>query len=172
MSNKTRLVSYVLFVVGAVLLTGALLFTLHTNRTADTELGHNVPQTIADFALAQVITGQNAVESIQQLHGKDFRLVDGVVATYGDQNATLWVSDAGSVSAAADLTELMKTRIAEGNSPFVMFGDFDLDGFTVYALEGIGQAHYYWQVNELVLWLAVDVDFAEQAVRETVAYYQ
>ena len=172
MNNKTRMLSYVLVIVGAALLTGVLLFTLHVNRSADTEVGRNVPQSIADFALTQVLTGQDALNSIQQLHDKDFTLADGAVATYGSQNATLWVSKAGSVSVAADMVDLMKTRIAEGNSPFVMFGDFELDGFIVYALEGMGQAHYYWQVNDLLLWLAVDVEFAEQAIREMVAYYQ
>ena len=171
MLTRNRLLSYLLFIAGVAVLTGTIMYSLHIRQSGNNSLENNVPQMIADLSLTRLIVGQEAIESIHQLHGKDFPLVDGAVAVYGNQNVILWVSDAGSVSAAADLTELMKIRIAEGRSPFEELGSFELDDFVIYELEGIGQTHYYWQSGRLVLWLAADGELAERALGEVVIFY-
>ena len=172
MPVRNRLLSYLLFAAGVVILTGTVLYYLHINQAENNDLENNVPQAVAVLPLEKLIVGQEAIASIHQMHGRDFPLAGGTVAIYGNQNVILWVSDAGSVSGAADLTELMKVRIAEGRSPFEELGNFELGGLTIYALEGMGQAHYYWQSDRLVLWLAADADIAKQALQETMAIYR
>ena len=170
MSDRKRLLSYIFFVLGIVIVAGALWYSLHIGRFK--KVVPDIPQTIAGVAMTQFFSGNEAVVSIQQLHGVDVPLVGGVVAAYGDQNIILWVSDAGSEGEAAILTDLMGIRISEGRSPFTVLGDFELEGKTIYALDGMGQAHYYWQSGELVIWLAADVDLAESAVREMAVFFQ
>ena len=170
MLTRNRLLSYLLFAVGVAVLTGTVLYYLHISQTESSASEDNIPQVVADLPMEQLIVGQEAIKNIHQLHGKDFPLEAGAVAVYAEQNVILWVSDTGSISAAADLTELMKVRIAEGRSPFVALGDFELDGLTIYALDGLGQAHYYWQAGKLVLWLAADVEIAERAMSEVTEY--
>jgi len=172
MNSRRRALSYFLFIVGIILLTGSVLYYFHTRQPSPDNLTGDVPEIVAGLPLVHVITGQEAIDSIHQLHGKEFPIESGAVAIYGNQNAVLWVSDAGSVSAAAGLIELMTGRIAEGNSPFAALGDLDFDGNTVYALDGMGQAHYYWQAGKLVLWLAADVSVAQLAITECVEFYR
>ena len=172
MPTRNRLLSYLLLVAGVAVLTGTVLYYLHIKQAENNALENSVPQEIAGLPLTQPIAGQEAIENIQQLHGKEFPLVDGSVAIYGDRSVILWVSDAGSISAAADLTELMRIRIAEGHSPFQELGNFELDDFVIYELEGMGQVHYYWQSENLVLWLAVDGILAEDALHEVAIFYQ
>ena len=162
---------YLLFVFGVAILTGTVLVYLHIRTNSNNDLAEKVPQTLAGLSLSQVITGQEAIESIHQLHGRDFPLKGGAVASYGAQNATLWVAGTGGESDAAALTELMKVRIAEGRSPFVAQDSFKVEGSLVYALEGLGQVHYYWQSDSLVLWLAVDWELAISALQQAVEYY-
>jgi len=171
MKSRTRLLSYLFFVAGIAVLTSAFLFYLHAQPRTNDNLVERVPQSIAGLQLSQVITGQEAIDSIHQLHGKDFPLSGGAVATYGTQNAILWISGTGGERDAADLTELMKTRIAEGRSPFIDQGSFKVDGTLIYALEGLGQVHYYWQSGSLVLWLAVDQELAISALQQIVEFY-
>ena len=171
-SSKRRLLSYVLFLVGIMLLTGSVLYYFHTQGPRSEISVGSVPEMLADLRLVQIITGREAIDSIHQLHGNEFPLDSGAVAVYGNQNVTLWVSDAGSVSSAMSLIGLMNDRIAEGNSPFIVLGDLDLGGYTVYALEGMGQAHYYWQAGQLVLWLVADISVAQQAILEGVEFYR
>jgi hypothetical protein len=172
MTTKRKFLSYVLFVIGVVILTGTIVYYLHTRQPVSDNMAENVPEIVANHPLVQVVTGQEAIDRIHQLHGKDFPMDGGVVAVYGNQNAILWVSDAGSVPDAVDLTELMKDHIAAGNSPFIELGDFNLDGLNIYALDGMGQAHYYWQSGKLVLWLAADVSVAQQSIIECVDFYK
>jgi hypothetical protein len=172
MPPRNRLLSYLLIVAGVAVLTGTALYYLHIKQAEGNALENNLPQSVADLPLAQLIVGQEAIKSIHQLHGKDFPLVGGAVAVYGTQNVILWVSDAGSVSAAADLTELMKVRIGEGRSPFEELGSFDLGEFVIYELDGMGQTHFYWQSGRLVLWLAADGELAEEALHEVADFYQ
>lgn len=171
MNSKTRLFSYLLFVAGVAVLTGAVLFYLHTQIGTSAGLAESVPQEIAGLSLSQAIVGQEAIDSIHQLHGKDFPLTGGAVASYGTQKIILWVSSTRGAGDAEELTELMKTRIAEGRSPFVDQGSFRVDGSLVYALEGLGQVHYYWQSGSLMLWLAADRELAISALQQTVEFY-
>ena len=169
---RRKYLSYFLFSAGVILLAGSVLIYFHTRQTSSINLAENVPEIVAGLPLVQLITGQEAIDRIHQLHGKDFRLDDGVVAIYGNQNVTLWISEAGSVLAAFDLIESMNARISQGDSPFTPLGELELDGFTVFALDGMGQAHYYWQSGKLVLWLAADVPVAQQAILNSVEFYK
>ncbi len=159
-----------MFVLGVAILTGVALYFRHTVQAVTQQTKGLTPRTVSALPRVQLIIGQKAVESIQQLHGKDFFLEDGAVAVYGNQNVTLWISDAGSVEAATDLSDLMKVRIAEGRSPFIEVDAFEIDGFAISELEGLGQNHYYWQVDELVIWLAADASIAEGALQEVIDY--
>ncbi len=163
--------------VGGVIVVGALLTWAHVSQSVPPMPATEVvagapPHTIAGVPLSQVITGPEAIRSIQQLHGKEFPLVSGAVATYGDGNIVLWVSGAGDEAAAAELTALMTERIAEGRSPFTEEGTRQVDGFTIYDLSGLGQRHFYWQSGDLVLWLAADEALAEDALKEVVSFYR
>jgi hypothetical protein len=132
----------------------------------------DVPQSLAGVALSQVMTGEEAIRSINQLHGKEFPLEDGSVAVYGSENATLWISVAADDAAARELTDQMVARIAEGDSPFTDEGAMDIGGVTLYALTGLGQHHFYWQSGNLVLWVAADDDIASDVLHEAMAYYK
>lgn len=177
MSPKRWLFSFLLVVAGVLILAGTFIFYMHTRLPAPAPApaqkisAGEVPRQITGLPLTQEIGGQDAIDSIHQLHGKDFTLAGGSVAVYGDQNATLWVSDAGSESAAANLMDLMKARIATGNSPFADKGSFEVDSYLIYALGGMGQVNYYWQSGPLVLWLAVNNDRATSALLEVVQFY-
>ncbi|MBA4379419.1 MAG: hypothetical protein C0393_01810 [Anaerolinea sp.] len=167
---QKRLASYVLFVIGLFLLGGVLLYGWHTARPARLA-AESVPGTIAGLPLSQVTTGQEAIASIHDLHGRQFSLVDGAVAVYGNRNITLWVSISGDEGHAAELLELMGTKIAEGRSPFSDNGIRQIKGRAVYDLTGLGQRHFYFQSGRLVIWLAADETIAAQALEETLNFY-
>lgn len=41
----------------------------------------------------------------------------------------------------------------------------------MYALEGMGQKHYYFQAENLVIWLAVDPAFGDEALQQILEVY-
>ena len=65
----------------------------------------------------------------------------------------------------------MEGSIAVAQSPFRALGKRELEGVTVYELQGLGQRHFYFQAGRLLIWLASDDDVADQALSETLAFY-
>jgi hypothetical protein len=171
--NKTRMkkILPLLFMLIGVIIVGVAAFVFLRTSTS-TSAPTAFPESIIGIPLTDHLIGDEAIASIAELHGKTIPLADGVVAVYGDQTLTLWVSAAENESAAADLTQLMVTRIAEGRSPFTDKGILSFEGVDVYYLEGLGQKHFYWQSKNLVLWIAVDEEYAGDALTEVIQFYR
>jgi hypothetical protein len=127
-----------------------------------------VPPRLAGLPLSSHITGQAALTEIQRLHGKDFSMIDGAVAYYGDGRAILWISSTRLPSMAARQVEAMTERIAAGRSPFTPLDTIEVKGMTIYVLTGMSQIHYYFQLDRRVVWLAVSPQYAEQSLQELI----
>ena len=125
-----------------------------------------VPPSLAGMPLTAQVYGRPALAEIEQLHGKGFALVDGAVGHYGNGTATVWISGTWAPFLAARQVEDMRDRIAEGRSPFELTGTREVDGTMIYVLEGMGQMHYYFQVDKRVVWLAASPELAEQSLQE------
>jgi hypothetical protein len=132
-----------------------------------------VPDAIAGLPLREKTVGSDAVAEVSGLHGKEFPLISGAVAAYGASGEfTLWVTGAASESSATEITAAMTDKIAAGGSPFTPMGRRQLGASTVYELDGMGQRHFYFQADSLVVWLAAEERLAEAALAELVGFYQ
>ena len=117
------------------------------------------------------MTGPQAVTDFSNLHGDQFPLTSGAVGFYGNNRATIWVAGAPLSLMAARLVTAMRDKIAEGNSPFTTSGEYQDNKRTIYALEGMGQKHFYFQSHNLVIWLAADADIADAALQQLKEIY-
>ncbi len=173
MTNKrTRFLSLFLILLGGALLVGGVFYWRYTGRIAHPQPAP-LPEQIAGLSLARHAFGAAAVEEINQMHSLQFPLVSGAVGEYGDgKQVVVWASGAASVLSAVRMTAEMTARIKEGNSPFSLPVDLQIDGRQVFALDGLGQKHYYFRSGSLLIWLAADEDIAKQALHETLAFYR
>ena len=126
--------------------------------------GLSVPRSLAGKSLIAQKSGAATLAEIESLHGKGFELTDGTVVRYGD--ATVWVAKAKDEPAAKAMVDTMTRRITEGRSPFTSTGTRPVNGRTVWTLTGMGQSHFYWQMSDKVVWLAISPALAEQGLRE------
>jgi hypothetical protein len=127
-----------------------------------------VPSSLAGIPLSGQTTGQAALREITRLHSKDFPMIDGVVAHYGDGQTNLWVSSTWLPIMAARQVEVMTNRIAEGRSPFTPVDAREVERTTIYTLTGVGQTHYYFQLDRRVIWLAAPPHLAEQSLLDLI----
>ncbi len=109
---------------------------------------------------------------IERLHRTEFPMTDGAIAYYGDNQAILWISSTWLPYMATRQVGAMTERIAEGRSPFTPVDTYQLEGITVYVLTGMGQIHYYFQLDRRVVWLAVSPHLAEQSLEELIRKLQ
>jgi hypothetical protein len=166
-----NLLPHLLISIGILILVASLGYGFY-HYTLTNPGNAPLPDSLADLPLKSHAFGRQAVDQIHQLHGLEFPLSSGAVGFYGDQGqATLWISGTPSQSLAAKLTAQMMERIAEGNSPFTPTSAHQFDARTLYALEGHGQEHFYYQSGKLVVWLAADAEIADAALAKTLNFY-
>jgi hypothetical protein len=127
-----------------------------------------IPGRLAGLPLSAQATGQAALNEIERLHGQSFLLTGGAVARYGGGRTTVWISSTWLPIFATRQVEAMTNRIAAAKSPFTPVGTRQVEGVTVYVLTGMGQMHYYFQLDRQVIWLAVSSQLAEQSVEELI----
>lgn len=126
-----------------------------------------LPEQLVGLPLSMKMTGTQATREFDMLHNQHFPLTSGAVGMYGEQQAALWVGGAAFKFMAAGMVTAMDNKISEGRSPFTQAGELNSGGRTIYALEGMGQKHYYFQSKNLVIWLAADPSVADEALEQT-----
>lgn len=131
-----------------------------------------LPPSLAELPLVSASYSGEAIAEIARLHGKSFALTSGAVGLYGGRGqATLWVSGTPIHLIATEMLQAMRDRLAKGNSPFTLVAERQEGGRILYELDGLGQKHFTFQSGTLVIWLAADPQIAEQALKETLAFY-
>jgi hypothetical protein len=132
-----------------------------------------LPPELGGWSLSSAVTGETARMEVEQLHGKSLGegISDAWVGHYGAEggaapHAMVWVSRSPSEGSADELLRLMTDRISEGRSPFTGLRPMVNEAVEGYALDGMGQTHYYFRVGTDLYWLAVDPEQAEDALDE------
>jgi hypothetical protein len=159
-----------LIAVGFLLTLGATAWVYFNNLATQPTRG-SLPDSIAGLQITNYTTGAEAITEFADLHGKEFPVSFGAIGIYGNREITLWVAGAPSASIALDMTNSMREKIEQGNSPFTPINEINDRNRKVYALEGMGQKHYYFQSENLVIWLAVDPAFADDALQQILEVY-
>ena len=165
-----RIFPLVLITLGLLLSVAALGQLYLENRITPSDI-INLPKELAGLSLTQTRTGSEAIAEFADLHGQEFPVTSGEIGYYGDGKATLWVAGTSSESVAAELVNDMERKIAQGSSPFTPIDEMNNRNRKIYVLEGMGQKHYYFQSNNLVIWLAVEPNLADEALQQILEVY-
>ncbi len=165
-----RIVSIVLTGLGVLLFVAAGVW-IYFNNLITHPADISLPDQIAGLPLSMKMTGAQAIEEFDMLHKKHFPLTSGAVGIYGDQEAALWVGGAPFNFMAADMVTGMRDKISEGGSPFMPIDEIENSGRTIYALEGMGQKHFYFQSENLIIWLAAEPSIADEALEQILEAY-
>jgi hypothetical protein len=166
-----RIVPLALVTLGILLSFAAFGQLYRGTRAATPDESGTLPAQIAGLDLSGSESGEAAISEFTSMHGKAFPVTSGSIGYYGNGRITLWLAGTGDKSIAADMVSSMQARIAEGNSPFTPIDEIQNNDRKVYILEGMGQKHYYFQSNHLVIWLASDPSIADQAIEQILEVY-
>lgn len=169
MSNRPK--AGFLIAVGVILVISALVYWGFNDVIAGSDT-LKLPKSLAKLPLNTVTYGPDAVNEITRLHGKKFAIITGAMGMYGNDNqATLWVADFATVSTADQAIDAMREKIASTDSPFTPTDQKQVDGRTLYQLDGMGQKHIYFQSDSKVIWLAVNSVIAEQSFQQILRFF-
>jgi len=161
----------ILVLTGILLVIGAFVLPAFS-KTINGVDGIPIPNQIGSYSLVSKATGNAAIQEFTRLHDKPFPVLGGVKATYGNGNqVTLWVASTNSKADTQKLLEAMREKIAEGNSPFTPSDSRQNRGRTVFALDGMGQKHFYFQSEMYLVWMAATPDMADLALQQILVFY-
>ena len=123
-----------------------------------------IPAKLGSLGLTQTMTGTEALAEFAQLHGKGFDLTGGYMAHYGKDQALLWVGQAKDAASAQKMLDEMAQKIGPDNAMFKDMQALNISGSTLYSAVGQGQQHFFYAVNDKIVWLAANADQAPDAL--------
>lgn len=162
---------FILIFTGILLVIAALALPAFS-KTKNAAGEVPIPSQVASYSLVSKASGSAALQEFTRLHGKSFPVLGGAKATYGSGNqVTLWVASTTSTAEAQRLLVAMRDKIAEGQSPFTPSGSSQDRDRTVFALDGMGQKHFYFQSEKYLVWMAATADLADLALQQILNFY-
>ena len=168
--TKVRL-AWILMSFGFIIVLVTLGFALYQQRAGSIN-SVPLPNALVDLSLRGRIIGRAALDDLARLHGQEFLLNKGAVGIYGESGEiTLYVAGTPLNFMAGRLMAAMRDKIARSETPFTPIAEREQRGRTVYELQGMGQKHFYFRSNDLIIWLAVDESQAEEALNQALEYY-
>ncbi len=129
-----------------------------------------VPGALAGTSLVGSLRGAAALREVNRLHGRSIDASDAVVARYAN-GAMLWISVSRSPLGASSLLWRMNRGMANGTRVFSTPRPETMRGRAVFATEGMGQKHYYYQSGRYVLWLSAPAEAAAGAISELLSRF-
>lgn len=166
-----RITAILLIVAGLFLIIGATGYVIYSQALSRPGAAP-LPDLLGGLSLLYHANGEQAVYEIERLHGKEFPLTSAAVGIYGtEERINIWVSGVPIGFMAKRILIAMRDRIAEGRSPFTPIRERDDGKRTIYELDGMGQKHFYFQSNNLVIWLSADNGIAERVLGQILDFY-
>lgn len=144
-----------------------------TSQTFDPESEKLFPSQLAQMKRVEIISGEEALNSVSMLHGKDIPIKQAYVANYqgqGNEQMTIWYSETNNPQDAQSLFQSMDKKMPNTNA-FKDYKTVTLDNRDYKFVTGMGQDHYYWLKDNRVLWLAVQGRDSLSILKEVILLY-
>ncbi|MDA8235244.1 MAG: hypothetical protein M0Z31_10670 [Clostridia bacterium] len=162
--KKNILSVFILAGLVTIILVGYYMFVGNPAKPGNTVNGsqgaaftkESFPQSLAGSTLAgEVVSGPDAMQNINRLHGASISVVEGFIAQYlGKNEITVWVSVSATTNDALALFDIMDKKMP-ASQMFTNREELQMDGKQVIKVLGMGQDHYYWVRDKQVYWIAV-----------------
>ncbi len=125
-----------------------------------------VPEKLGALTLTKTVMGADALTELTQMHAGNFELTSGYRADYSldGSQATLWVGQAKDAAAAQAMVDAMAEKIGAGNATFGDLQMLNISGRKLYTATGQDQQHFFYSVNDKIVWLAADPEQGADAL--------
>ena len=127
------------------------------------------PEAIGKLRRIRLITGQEALDEIDRLHGKRIVVEEGAIGIYRSGSGPpvmVWISRAGTADISRQQTEVMVRKMTTSSgSPFHDPSRQECKGVTVYRFLGMGQVHYVFYRGDLAYWISASPGHAEKVLQ-------
>ena len=128
-----------------------------------------LPKSIGEWQQVKLVTGTEALEQINSLHGKDIIVEAGAIGTYqvaGKRPAMIWISRSKTADMTREQAEVMADKmVSNPRSPFHDPETFISNKIKVYKFLGMGQVHYIFCQERLGYWISAPPEDGEKLLQ-------
>jgi hypothetical protein len=127
-----------------------------------------MPDTLAGLDRIRLITGQEAIDRVNDLHGEPLDVERCAIGMYGedDQSATVWISSPKKPNDARDQAMRMINSMQNKAGPFEGPEKLTSHGIDIYKFTGMGQEHFVFTKDDLAFWISTPPDYGTKALQE------
>jgi hypothetical protein len=132
-----------------------------------------LPQKLGDLSLAKVIQGKEATVFINKMHGKTLDECKNYIVYYGSNNSKniLYISIYENVENAKANIMNMAMKMASGSSVFSPLTYNGMGHDTHFETEGMGLKHYFYRVDNILIWWQVEPDKAKATYNDLLKFH-
>ena len=129
---------------------------------------NNVPQELGGLTLFKVVKGDEADNFVNKMHGKKLDVKKNLIAYYGSENSknVLYISVYEKNSDAKVDLQSMATKMAKGTAVFTPLKFDKMDNGVRFRTEGMGLVHYFYRVDNILIWWQVEPDKSDSTTNE------
>jgi len=152
-----------------LLLLSCLVFVRCSNRD-DSNI--NFPKALGDLSLSKIVQDEEATKIINKMHGKKLGVRNNYIAHYGSsfsKNALYVSVYENAEKAKTDLMD-MAMKMAKGSAVFSPLTCSGMGDKVYFQTEGMGHTHYFYRVDNILIWWQVEPDQAEATSKDLLAF--
>jgi hypothetical protein len=130
-----------------------------------------LPLEIFGLSLSKKLTGSEAADFLNRLHLQNVTDSRSEIGFYQGEigDAVIYLTYYSSREQAAEFESQMTDKISAENTPFIMGEYRDVDGKQIYRTFGMGQTHFVFSHNNVLIWLSLGTNWANDFLKEYLA---
>lgn len=138
----------------------AALFILFSACSVQKEY---LPNNVFGLSLTKKLTGSEAESFVNRLHYGTVAANENEIGFYSSEkgSAVIYISYYNSYDEANEILLQMVEKIENVPSPFEGGDSFELSDHIIYRYSGLGQSHFVFSSDNVLLWISADVLWAE-----------
>jgi len=171
MNANITLINKIIEIVFIFILATIITLSGCSNKSSTKNI--DLPEKLGSLNLSRVIQGNEAARVVHKMHGKSLGSAEYIIGYYGADNSKniLYLSVyENTESAKADLVS-MAMKMEKGTPVFVPLTTIGEMGSNIrFRTEGMGLVHYFYRVENILLWWQVESDNAELTYDELLTF--
>lgn len=127
-----------------------------------------LPHEIFGLTQSKKMTGKEASDFVNNLHLQSVTEERTEIGIYRGEPGTamIYLTYYSSAEDASLNEKQMTGKISSENTPFIMGEYFDVGGKQVYRTFGMGQTHYVFSQDNVLIWLSLGTSWANDFLKQ------
>ena len=127
-----------------------------------------LPQEIFNLSLSKKLMGRDAADFLNKLHVQSITDTKTEIGFYKGESgdAIIYLTYYLTSEEAVEFEQQMTDKISAENTPFIMGEYMEIEGKQIYRTFGMGQTHFVFSYNHVLIWLSLGTTWANDFLKE------